>query len=268
MHIISPKPQSVRTHHLGQYALLANTPGTISHVAGNNMRDGNTRPLTVEIVGLAGAGKTTLIRTLCQQNQKVQEGIRLHKMRTIPFLVSNTLFLLPTFLSHYRHTRWFTWSEVRSMNYLKAWHHALTRQSRRNDFVVVFDHGPIFRLALLREFGPEITRSQLFEQWWDSVLNEWMNTLDILVWLEAPFAILLERAQRRGHWYLSSGISVQEGYKFLRRYQRAYEQIMARLQTNRRLTFLHFDTGQKSPTQIANEVLVALASNSMEGKSN
>jgi deoxyadenosine/deoxycytidine kinase len=217
----------------------------------------------VEIVGLAGAGKTTLTRTLCQRNEKIQVGVPLDKVRTIPFLLSNTLSLLPTFLRHYRHTRWFTWSEVRSMDYLRAWHHALARQSRSNDFLVVFDHGPIFRLALLREFGPAITRSELFEQWWDNVLNKWMTTLDIVVWLEAPLPIMLERAQDRGHWYLSGDISVQEGYEFLGRYQRAYEQILAQLTINQAVTLLRFNTDEKSPNQIADEVLVALESNSM-----
>jgi deoxyadenosine/deoxycytidine kinase len=239
---------------------LTDIQSVISNETRKNRLGGNMRPLVIEIAGLAGAGKTTLIRDLSQRNNQIQVGVELQKIKTLPAMLSDALFFLPTYLRRYRHSRWFTWQEARSMVYLKAWHRALTQQPPKDDAVVVFDHGPIFRLALLREFGPEITRSQLFEQWWENVLNLWMNTLDIIVWLEAPFEVLLERTQRRGHWYLSRGISIQEGYEFLARYENVYEQIIARCPMNQGPTLLHFTTEQKSPDQIAEEVLSVLDS--------
>lgn len=223
------------------------------------------RPLVAEIVGPAGAGKSTLLRTLSQRNKKVQTSVSLSKIRYISPFISNTLFLLPTFLRDYRHSRWFTWAETRSMTYLKGWHQVLNRQPTSNDSVTVLDHGPIFRLALLREFGPEITQSQRFEEWWGRMFNLWATTLDIVIWLDAPDVILKERIQIRSQWHRAKGKSEQETFEFLARYRTSYEQIIAQLTACRVQTLLRFDTGQESPEQIADKVVAAFGLNSNSG---
>jgi len=221
-------------------------------------------PLVVEISGPAGAGKTTLVQALDQCHEKIVTGVRLRKIGYIPFFVSNTFFLLSTFLRHYRHSRWFTWRQTRSMVYLKAWHHVLERQVSNNDMVTVLDHGPIYRLALLREFGPEITKSQLYERWWDSMLKQWATIMHMVVWLDAPDAVLLERIHTRNRWHIIKGKSGQEAYEFLARYRTSYEQTITRLIANRGPTLLRFDTHQKSVDQILDKVLAALNSESNE----
>jgi len=213
-------------------------------------------PLVVEICGSAGAGKTTLLKALDQCHEKVVTGVRLHKIRYVPFFVRNTYFMLPTFLRQYKHSRWFTWKETRSMVYLKAWYHVLKRQVSNNDIdmVTVLDHGPIYRLALLREFGPEITKSKLYQRWWDTVLKQWAAIMDIVVWLDAPDAVLLERINTRNRWHIIKGKSVQEVYEFLARYRKSYEQTITRLTDNRGPTLLRFDTHQKSVNQMVDKV--------------
>jgi len=222
-------------------------------------------PLIAEIIGPAGAGKTTLSRALSQRNKKIVVGVRLCRIRYIPFFVSNTLFFLPTFLRQYRNSRWFTWAETRSMMYLKAWHHVLGRQTLNNGMVTVLDHGPIFRLALLREFGPEITTGQLYERWWDSTLNQWAATLDMLIWLDAPDAILMERIHARNERHKVREKSEQEAYEFLARYRTSYEQIISMLATGGGPRVLRFDTDQESVSQIVDQVLVAFDPEHSEG---
>lgn len=227
----------------------------------NTIPSGNANPLIMEIVGPAGAGKTTLIRILYEQNKKIRQGVSTSKIRRIPFFVSNTVLLLPTYLRHYRHSRWFSWKEVRSMINLRLWHQVLAHQlSSRNLEMTIFDQGPIFRLAYLHEFGPEVTKSLVFEQWWNNVLSQWMNTLDIVVWLDAPNETLLERVHGRGHGYLTKEIPTSEGYEFLERYRKIFEHVLAKFAMNQELTLLHFKTDQKSPDQIADEIRVALES--------
>ena len=216
------------------------------------------RPKVVEIVGPAGVGKTTLVRALCQRNHQIQAGVCFHKTRLIPVWLGNILFWLPTFLRQYRHSRWFNRKELRSMAYLKLWHQILAGQSASNDSITVLDHGPIFRLAMLQEFGPEIVKSQLYERWHNTMLKEWAATLDLVIWLDAPDAILWERIQNRNCRHKVKGKSREEGYKFLAHYRRAYEQIIAELKVDSGIKVVCFNTDQESPHQIADRVLVAL----------
>jgi len=221
-------------------------------------------PLVVEMCGPAGAGKTTLLQALHQCDEKIVTGVRLHKITYILFFASNTFFLLPTFLRHYRHGRWFTWRETRSMVYLKAWHHVLDRQVSNNDMVTVLDHGPIYRLALLRDFGPEITKSQLYERWWNSMLKQWATIMDMVIWLDAPDVVLLERIHTRSRWHIIKRKSGQEACEFLGRYRTSYEHIISALTAEGGPQVLRFDTDQKSVDQIVDKVLAALNSQSNE----
>ena len=227
---------------------------------------GNKQSLVVELVGPAGAGKTTLLQALNQRSTNIQSGVHLNKFHSLPFLLSNTLIFLPTFLFQYRHSRWFNWREARSMAYLAAWHRNLDRQTPYNSVekssilppLTVFDHGPIFRLALLQEFGPEIRHSRRFEQWWNDMLKRWASTLDLIIWLDAPDTVLNERIHTRSVWHSAKEKSEQEVYDFLTRYRASYEQIIAKLTAHRGQTLLRFDTSQISPDQIIDEVTTAL----------
>ncbi len=212
-------------------------------------------PLVVEIIGPAGAGKTTVLRALSQRHNKIQPGIPLSKTRQIPFFISNTLSMLPTYLRHYRHSRWFNWRETRSMVYLKAGLHVFRQQALNNDVVTVLDHGPMYRLATLREFGPELTTTQLYARWWANLFSQWAATLDMIIWLDAPNVILLDRIRGRDHWHLIKEKCEREAYEFLTRYRTAMERLIVRSVTDHQVALLRFDTSQKSVEQIVDKVL-------------
>jgi len=215
-------------------------------------------PLIVELVGLAGAGKTTLARALSQRDEKilVAADLELRKMRHIPIFVSNVPFLLPVFLRRCRSSRWFTWDEIKAMVYLKAWPRVVRQQASNQGTVILLDHGPVFKLATLNAFGPERLKSQGFEQWWHSMFKQWAFTLDLVIWLDASDTNLEERINTRSQRHAVKGKSEQEASKFLARYRTSYEQILAKLAAYGGPTLLQFDTSQASIEQILAEVLV------------
>lgn len=217
-------------------------------------------PLVVEIIGPAGAGKTTLLQALGQRHRKIQPGIRISKIRQVPFFINNTFALLPAFLHQYPHSRWFDRRETRSMIYLKAWLHALRNQTSHHDTVTILDHGPIYLLARLREFGPEFTASQHFQEWWTNLLEQWTDTLDIVIWLDAPDTVLLERIRARDRWHAVKDKGEPEAYEFLTGYRRALEQIIAESVTEHQVTLLRFDTYRESVEQIVDKVLTTFDS--------
>jgi shikimate kinase len=219
-------------------------------------------PLIVEIVGLAGAGKTTLERALSRRdgNNLVVADLGLRKRKHIPIFVSHVPYLLPLFLRRRRSSRWFTWDEMKALVYLKAWPRVVRQQASNDGPLVLLEHGPVFKLATLNAFGPEKLQSQGFEPWWHSMFEQWALTLDIVIWLYAPDKILVERINARHKRHAVKGKSEREAYEYLMRYQKSYEQILAKLTAYGKPALLAFDTSQASIEQIVDEVLVTCQS--------
>jgi shikimate kinase len=213
------------------------------------------RALVVELLGPAGAGKTTLLRALSQRHQGIVHDIPLRKLGHIPFLVRQMGVLLPTFLRYYRHSRWFTWRESRFMVYIPAWHQQLNQPATASNTITVLDHGPLFRLVTLREFGPKITTSPAYMRWWDDMFDRWATRMDIVIWLDAPDAVLARRIEERPSRHRVKGKPAEEMYEFLARYRAAYEQIVARLESGSGTRILQFDTNQVQLDRMVEHIL-------------
>ena len=153
------------------------------------------------------------------------------------------------------------------MVYLKAWLDVLAKQASNGERVTLLDHGPIYRLAALREFGPEITRSHTFERWWRSLLKQWTATLDIVICLDAPDLILLERIRARDSWHAVKDKNQQEACDLLTQYRIAFEQTMAEFLLEHPVSLLRFDTHQESVDQILDKTLATFDSLPNSGNS-
>lgn len=223
-------------------------------------------PRIVELVGPAGAGKTTLSRFLSQCDKKIQTApeIELRKIEHIPIFLADIPFLLSIFLRRSRSSRWFTWEELKYIVYLRRWPRLLRHQATDNDTVLLLDHGPVFKLATLNEFGPEKINCQSVKDWWGDVLDQWARTLDMIIWLDAPDSVLMERINHREQRHDVKAKSEQEVFQFLTRYRCSYEQVLAKLTANGRPILLRFDTNQVSIEQITDRLLVTCGLNHHE----
>jgi shikimate kinase len=218
------------------------------------------RPLRmVELVGPAGAGKTTLSRALSQYSPKIVVGadIELRKKEQIPAFVRNAPFLVPVLLRRCQSSRPFTWDEIKAMVYLKGWHRVFRQQVINSGSLVVLDHGPVFKLATLQAFGPERLRTQAVQTWWNDMVKQWALTLDMVIWLDAPDAILEQRINARSQRHLVKGKSEPEVVQFLARYRASYEQTLTKLRSDEGPALLKFDTSQTSMEEITQKVLAA-----------
>jgi shikimate kinase len=224
-----------------------------------------TSPLVVELIGPAGAGKTTLLRALSKNHKKIRPGIHPSKIRQVPFFISNTFSLLPTYLYQYRHSRWFNRREIRSMAYLKAELKVLEQQASNNGMVILLDHGPIYRLAFLRALGPEITTSKRYARWWTNLLNQWTALIDIVIWLDAPNVVLLERIRGRDQQHTIKEKCEQEAYEYLIHYRTFLEQTIVESLNNSGVKLLRFDTDQESVEEMVYKIQTTFNSVSMKG---
>ena len=216
--------------------------------------------LIMELVGPAGAGKTTLSRVLTHRIPKIQIGsdIELRKTKYVPVILRNTISLLPVFLRQIRHGRRFTWDEIKYLLYLEGWPGVLRQEAADGTSTVLLDHGPIFKLATLNEFGPENLKTDEFEIWWNRMFKQWASTLDMVIWLDAPDLVLDQRINSRGQRHSVKGKSESEVVHFLARYRTSYEEILAKLRTAGGPRLLQFDTSRTSIEQVADEILSTL----------
>jgi predicted ATPase len=219
-------------------------------------------PLLVEVMGPAGTGKTTLLRALCSQDESIRAGLDLKKARYIRPSLRKLGVFLPVWALHHRDDRWLDRRDMRSIARLETWSQALERPTTGRGSAAVFDHGPLYRLARLREFGPELTESEPFERWWRGSLTWWLEALDIVVMLEAPDAVLLQRIDERGHWFLGGDHPREEKDEFLARYRRSFAEILAQVPEGKgeRPMVLRFRTDEMPVGTIATEVLSVIAS--------
>ncbi len=215
-------------------------------------------PLIAEIVGPAGVGKTTVLSALHQCNEEIRPLFGFRRKGYVPFYAGHAILLLPFFLRQGKTGRWYTWREMNRMIRLKATRQILERRTVKEGLITVVDQGPVYTLTVLAGFGSECTKGQCFVNWWGKTLKEWAKTLDLIIWLDAPDEVLLERIRNRDKRHLVKDKSDQEAIDFLAQCRTVYKQIIGKLAVDGGPKVLCYDTSQCPLTRIVEDILTAL----------
>lgn len=212
----------------------------------------------VEVLGPAGAGKTTFVRSLGERYSLVQGQPALLWPDKVRALGSILYELLPEYLCTYSTSRWFNVEELRRMSYVKAWQRLLTQKSAAEGTVTILDHGPIFMLGMVQEFGPQLVKSQAFARWSESAIAAWSDTLDVVLWLDAPDATLVQRIGLRDQHHIVKSKPLREACNFLERCRLSFGRILSEIEALGHLKLLYFDTSVFEPNDIVKQFLQAM----------
>jgi AAA domain len=183
------------------------------------------RPLRLELVGPAGAGKSTLSVSLVGQLHGAPGEI--WGLPVLPLLL-NGAQLIPTFTGLWLHSRSLLWDETRHMVRLRTLQRAL-HLSGSDDDVLVFDEGPIFALAWLRGFGHETLRQQPSAEWWRRALKDWASLVDAVVVLDAPDHVLAARIRARPQPHEVKEYPDADIIQWMARFRQALEWVLAQM---------------------------------------
>jgi deoxyadenosine/deoxycytidine kinase len=220
-------------------------------------------PQIVEIIGPAGAGKTTLTRALTEGSRTVQLGgfPDVRRISDLPFFlwhglqISPALFICPRGISRKLTRREFAWLSI-----LHGWPSILQKQLKKNR-TILLDQGPVYLLAETNRFGPEYLRRKKAENFWHDLYSRWSNTLDMVIWLDAADADLVKRIRSRDKGHVLKNETVESAFEFLSSYRKAYEQTISILMAGRpNLKILRFDTSRTSLGEITDRLLPELKS--------
>jgi adenylate kinase family enzyme len=223
-----------------------------------DLTDARSRALVVELVGPAGAGKTTLAEALARLDPSIHVDVSLSRLRTIPVYVVDLVRLLPDLVRYRRAVPRFARRDARAMVYLSGWRRELTKIGQGVRDATVLDHGPIFRLAYLSEFGPALVRGTAFRRWWRREATAWGGILDLVVLLDAPDEQLVERIRSRERSHAVKDRPRDEASRYLNRYRTAFEHVLTVVRRAGDVEVLRFDTSECAPETIASEVIERL----------
>jgi hypothetical protein len=208
------------------------------------------RPLTVELVGPAATGKSSLLLALAREHQLWQAGLRLPTFRHLQSAVG----LAPTYLALHRPYRGLLWKEMKRITYLRTLRRVLEDPTSTRSTTVILDQGAVYMMARLLVFGKERVRSAAFDRWWQETIEHWARVLDIVVWLDAPDPILIHRIRTRKQPHPVKGLSDAAISRFITTYRAAYDRVLGGLAAAHGPAMIAVRTDQESLDQAARRV--------------
>ena len=212
-------------------------------------------PRALELVGPAGSGKSTLYRALAARSPAIAPGVPFGGLGHLRLGAAHAARFLPAWLA--AGGRFFDEKELRSLDYVVGWAEGVERLPRGGT-IAAFDHGPIFRIARLRAFGPPLVRGAAFRRWSEAAVRRWAKLLDAVVWLDAPDALLAGRIDARDERHRMKGGEAEQTQRFLARYREAYDALIAELVAAGGPRPIPVDTSREAPDAIAARLLAEL----------
>jgi hypothetical protein len=218
----------------------------------------------VEILGVAGAGKSTVARLLDKDPGFARaEFIHTRKPSHLLQVARGIPRLAPILLGGIAHRPRISWPELKLLVYVTRWRLFLERRTPAPGTVLLFDQGPLYALVRLQAEGKPFSTRSAFESWREEMLEAWASELSAVIWLDAPDPVLWSRINERSQGHRTKGEEAEAGRSFIARYRRSFEGVLHRLEELGGPEVLRFDTSTATAEQIVETVRPLLVPASM-----
>lgn len=210
----------------------------------------------VEIVGVAGSGKSTLTRQLVEtEGERFTRADFIHSSTPshMPYIARGIPRFAKAFVSGLRRGPRPTWADFKLLAYVTEWDRFVRSNPRYSDRVVLFDQGPMYALVRLKAKGLSMSSTPAFEDWWRERFDAWAKLLTGVVWLDAADELLVDRIEERPQGHALKGASEADSRRFLGIYRTLFSDVLDELRL-RGVEVLQFDTAVCNPETIASTV--------------
>lgn len=196
----------------------------------------------IEIVGLAGAGKSSLMAEIQRQRQ-VEYQDSIYNIKS--FLSISWILIYSLFASlRYAPKTKFWLMNVRAIFWLNKILYGPSMYSGK-----VFDQGPIFQIAFLRSIGAEYDSSRFCKKYYAELVEQLAKKLTGVVLLEVDFETAIERSQNRQKKHSLQHRSKDSALEFLAFFQVEYDALTEHLE-NMGVKILKIDTLANSESEV------------------
>jgi adenylate kinase family enzyme len=201
-----------------------------------------------EIVGLAGTGKSTLVK---ETTERGDQDLPLPKTWFFWSLGRDPHYGTSGFKSDAED---FTREELISLGCIDAWLPYIQSMNSSGNSIAVLDPGSIYWLTKLKRFGVTGTGRSWYQCWWEAKFEEWSTAVDLLIWLDAPEELCLQRILSRDQWHDAKEMTSTEALGRFRALRKSYEQIILQMVSKRPRKVFHFLTDQISTQEIVDRI--------------
>lgn len=213
--------------------------------------------VVVELVGPAGAGKSTLAKGVSDVDATVRSGLSLWGLPRTD-LVKSAIGLMPTFAGAAaggRKSR-LRGSEMAQMIRLGALSRAVRREAKTHR-VVLLDEGPVFALSWLDVFSARYG-DRIPPTWRRRVVADWSLMLDVVVFIDASDVTLAERIRTREKPHEFKNSADAEIYGFAAGFRKAFDRVIAELARAGHLVVDALNTERSPVEQTASRLMATL----------
>jgi adenylate kinase family enzyme len=197
-----------------------------------------------ELVGLPGSGKSTIFEAILSRDDGIATIPILRHRPYRRVLARHLATTLATLVRRRALGHHWSFELVVMMAYLRA---VLDGPHRPRGKALLFDQGPIYTLA-----RPAL-RDERLAGWWERTLATWRSRLDVVIVLDAPDHVLLERITARDKEHRLKGHSRTAALQALADDRAVHDAVLDRFAGGPEI--LRVDTGRRSAEEIADEVL-------------
>lgn len=215
------------------------------------------RAVIVELVGPAGAGKSTLAEGISTTDKTVLAGLGLWGLPR-PDLLRSALALMPTIIaaalgggrSRLR------WGEAAQMIRLGALRRVLRREVTQHR-VILLDEGPVFALSWLEVFFAR-NGERVPGAWRRRAIADWATLLDVVVFIDASDSTLAQRIRTREKPHMVKASSDAEISGFSAGFRKAFDRVIGELEKTGHVIVEALRTDQDPVEQNESRLVAAL----------